>query len=144
MTLRSTSSLLHVPFLSLCTAAGLALASCATAPQSMRAGIGTPASEGTVEAVEADNGNTRVTVRVKHLAPASRLHMEATVYVVWIQPRNGTPQNVGAMDLDSNLEGTLQTVTPHRAFQLFVTPEPAGVVERPTREPVFTTDVVRS
>ena len=97
-----------------------------------------PASQGTVTVGAADNGNTDVTVRVKHLAPPSKLAPEAKIYVVWIQPKDGAKQNVGALTLNDELEGSLATLTPHRRFLLTVTPEPGGRVMAPTHSPVFT------
>ncbi|MCK9462457.1 MAG: hypothetical protein M0R80_22780 [Proteobacteria bacterium] len=102
-----------------------------------------PASQGTVTVGAADNGNTDVTVRVKHLAPPAKLAPEAKIYVVWIQPKDGAKQNVGALTLNDELEGSLATLTPHRRFLLTVTPEPGGRVIAPTHSPVFTSWVER-
>ena len=103
-----------------------------------------PAGQGTVTVGAADNGNTDVSVRVKHLAPPSKLVPEAKTYVVWIQASNGLKQNVGALALNDNLEGSLDTVTPHRRFLLTVTPEPSGRVGTPSHTPVFTSWVERA
>jgi len=111
--------------------------------QRMLSGAGVPASQGTVTFGAVDNGNTDVTVRVKHLAPPSKIASDATTYVVWIQPSNGAKQNVGALALNDNLEGKLDTVTPHRRFLLTVTPEPGGRVGNPTHAPVFASWVER-
>jgi hypothetical protein len=113
-------------------------------PKPMISGAGVPASEGTVEATAGDNGNTNVAIRVKHLAPPSKVAAEATVYVVWIQPRNAAKQSVGALRVNDDLEGSLDTVTPHRRFLVMVTPEASGQVAQPTNEPVFTSDVDRA
>jgi hypothetical protein len=102
-----------------------------------------PASQGTVQASEAANGNTAVDVRVKHLAPASKLASDATVYVVWFQPLNAKAQNVGALSLNEDLEGRLETLTPHHRFKLLVTPEPSGLVAVPSHDAVFTAEVDR-
>ena len=102
-----------------------------------------PAGQGTVTVGAADNGNTDVTVRVKHLAPPSKLAAEARIYIVWIQPSDGVKQNVGALTLNDELEGHLATLTPHRRFLLTVTPEPGGRVMAPTHSPVFTSWVER-
>ena len=126
----------------LAVAAGLPLG-CATT-QAMRTGVRVPASEATVKATEGDNGNTRLTIRVKHLAQPSKVAADATVYVVWIQPSNAKPQNVGALSLNDNLEGHLDTMTPHRRFLMIVTPEPSALVGHPTHEPVFTSKVERA
>lgn len=119
-----------------------ALPGCART-QTMQSSLGQPASEGTVKATEGDNGNTNLTIKVKHLAPPSRIAPDATVYVVWIQPGNGARQSVGRLTLNDNLEGTLNTVTPHRRFALTVTPEPSGQVAHPTHPPVFVSQVER-
>lgn len=109
--------------------------------QGMRSGSSVPASEGTVQTRVDANGNTNVDLRVKHLAPASRLAADATVYVVWIQALNAERQNVGAMKLNDNLEGHFAATTPHRRFFLMVTPEPSGQVAQPTHDEVFTAQV---
>lgn len=109
--------------------------------QTMTSGSSVPAASGTVRATEGDNGNTNIAVRVYHLAPASRVAPDATVYVVWVQPSRGRLQNVGALTLNDKLEGTLDTVTPHSRFRLTVTPEPSAMVAQPTNEPVFAANV---
>jgi hypothetical protein len=101
-------------------------------------------SEGTVRVRAGNNGNTRLKVRVKHLPHASELESDATVYVVWTRSQDGTKTNVGALTLNDNLEGTLETVTPHRWFQVTLTPEPTGQVTQPTHDAVLTADVERS
>ena len=107
----------------------------------MQSAIEVPASQGTVKATVGENDNTKVSIRVKHLAPPSKIAPDATVYVVWLQARNAARQNIGALMLNNNLEGSLDTVTPHRRFLITVTPEPGGRVSEPTHEPVFTADV---
>lgn len=116
---------------------------CATTAQPMLAAPGVPASEGTVSALAGANDNTDLTVRVKHLAPPSRLASDAQVYVVWVQPLNSPPQNVGIMALDDALAGELKTSTPHRNFALIITPEPNGQMQKPSHDAVFTTSVRR-
>jgi len=110
-------------------------------PQEMHSTSDASSREGTVRTSNADNGNTNVFVRVKHLAPPSKVAGDSTVYVVWIQAREGDRQNVGALTLNKDLEGSLDTVTPHRRFKVSVTPEPSGQVAEPSHEPVFTYDV---
>ncbi len=110
-------------------------------PQEMHSSADAPASEGTVKISSGDNGNSKVSVRVKHLATPSRMAADSTVYVVWIQPKEGERQNVGALTLNKDLEGSLDTLTPHRRFKLSVTPEPSGQAASPSHEPVFTYEV---
>jgi hypothetical protein len=109
--------------------------------QTMHASSSSPAAQGTVKTSVADNGNTALSVRVKHLAPPSKMGSDATVYVVWLQPGDAAIQNMGAMTLNDDLEGRLDTVTPHQRFTLSVTPEPGAQGAQPTHEAVFTTSV---
>lgn len=127
----------------LATLALLSAAACRTPPQPLHASSMVPAGMGDVAATEGANGNTKLVVRVEHLAPPSRLYPEASVYVVWIQPMNGEMQNVGALTVDNDLKGRLETVTPHRLFKLLVTPEPSNSGAMPTHEAVFSADVQR-
>jgi hypothetical protein len=110
-------------------------------PQEMHAGSDVLAGQGTVRVSNGDNGNSKVSIRVKHLAPPSKVAPGSTVYVVWLRPVDGDSQNVGALILDNDLEGSLDTLTPHRRFRVSVTPEPNGQVTSPSNEPVFTYNV---
>jgi hypothetical protein len=112
-----------------------------TASYPLRPSSQIPAGEGSVAAKLEDNGNTAVKVRVKHLAPPRKLSPEANVFVVWIRPVNGAIQNVGALAVDDNLQGSIDTLTPHRRFTLMVTPEPSARVAEPSRPAVFTAEV---
>lgn len=125
----------------------LAIALFATAgchkTHAMSASAAVPASEGTVRATEGADGNTDVTLWVKHLATPSKVQPDATVYVVWFQPRSGVAQNVGAMAVDDNLDGRFDGSTAHRQFAVTVTPEPHGEVATPSHASVFSTQVDR-
>lgn len=118
------------------------LVGCASTDQhQMLSATNVPASEGTVSTARGDNDNTIVEVHVKYLASPWKVAPDAKTYVVWIQPPNGALQNVGGMDVDSNLTGILKTVTPYHAFNLTITPEPSSTVAQPTHTPVFSTIV---
>lgn len=112
--------------------------------QTMLTSAENTSGEGTVEAKADDNNNTMIKVRVKHLASPSKVAADASVYVVWIKPRNGAMQNVGALEVDKDLVGKLDTTTPHRAFTLTVTPEPSARMASPTHKAVFTSEVNRT
>lgn len=111
--------------------------------QTMLTSAENTSGEGTVQAKAADNGNTALEVRVKHLSSPSKVADDASVYVVWIKPRNGELQNVGALEVDKDLVGKLDTTTPHRAFTVTVTPEPSARMAAPTHKAVFTSEVNR-
>lgn len=120
-------------------------AGCASAPkQTMESSVANTSGEGTVEAKAGPNDNTQIEVRVKHLSPPARVASDASVYVVWIQPRNAEIQNVGALQVDADLVGKLNTTTPHRTFTLTVTPEPSARMAAPTHGAVFTAEVNRA
>jgi hypothetical protein len=114
-----------------------------TRPTAMTSANDVPASEGSVKATLGDNGNTRLSIRVKHLAPAFKVQQDATVYVVWLQQPDQPIQNIGALTLSSDLVGSLDTVTPFRRFGITITPEAGQQVLQPSHPPVFTTDVNR-
>ncbi|MBS1109453.1 MAG: hypothetical protein H6Q88_1445 [Anaeromyxobacteraceae bacterium] len=136
-----------IPVIALASVVALTFsqAGCASAPkQSMESSAANTSGQGTVEAKAGPNDNTQIEVRVKHLSDPARVASDASVYVVWIQPRNGEIQNVGALRLDDDLVGSLNTTTPHRTFTLTVTPEPSARMAVPTHRAVFTTEVNRA
>jgi hypothetical protein len=93
-----------------------------------------PAATGEVVARIDPNGNTRLRIDVRHLAPPDRVAAGAVVYVVWAGEldRAAGPHNLGALRVDPDLRGKLETVTPLRTFDLQITAEPAATVAAPT------------
>lgn len=108
-----------------------------------------PAAEGDLKTEVTDNNNTKVDLTVKHLAPPEKIASGATTYVVWTQPSvagrepssNEQIQNLGALEIDQQLDGKLSAVTPLHNFQLFVTAEPSAVVTTPSGEHLLWTQV---
>lgn len=97
-----------------------------------------PAAEGSLKCGKADNDNTGIDLKVKHLANPERLTPPASVYVVWVKPdKDAAPQNIGALEVDSDLTGRLKTVTALRRFELFVTGEATGQTPSPSGSPVL-------
>lgn len=108
-------------------------ASVSRAPLQSHGGI--PAAQGEVEvrASKSQNKNTRVEVRVEHLAEPGAVSPGANTYVVWARPEGGWEvQNLGALRVGDDLSGTLTTVTPFRRFELFITAERSAQVMRPS------------
>jgi hypothetical protein len=112
----------------------------------LQSGPQAPAAQGEVKTKLTKDGNTTVTVTVKHLAPPDRLARDATTYVVWAHPL-GTPAgagaasggpadggffNLGGLKIDGDLNGDLTTTTPYHSFDLLITPEPSAAVTKPT------------
>lgn len=108
----------------------------------LHAASGTPAAIGEVKTAEGDNGNTKVTVEVEHLAPPQNVERGASVYVVWAKPHSqDAPQNLGALRIDEERKGKLETKTPLKRFDVLVTPETSPTVSLPAGEPVMTATV---
>lgn len=127
-----------------CFAAVLLFSGCGTSKQSMGASNLTPAAQGMVVTKSGDNENTNMTVNVKHLAPANRVYAGATNYIVWVLPEgSSSPQNVGALQVDENLNGTHSTTIPYKNFKVIVTPEMSTMSQNPTGPTIFEQRVIR-
>lgn len=95
-------------------------------------------AKGEVRTIDASNDNTRVWVKIEHLAPPEKVADGATTYVVWAQPNGGeTAQNIGALQVDDKLQGSLMTLVPYDNFRLFITPEPSAQVTEPSGEEIL-------
>ena len=94
----------------------------------------------TAESVPAAVG--QVKVEVEHLAPPADLKGEHSAYVVWLKPDSGTAQNVGALQIDKDRKGKLETKTAFKDFQVFVTAEADANVTHPSQTTVMATKVV--
>jgi hypothetical protein len=91
-----------------------------------------PAATGKVITGKDKNGNTKFKVEVRHLAEPASLTPPKQLYVVWVQPKEGPPENVGKLEVNKNLEGTLEAPTSHREFDIFITAEDAANVQAPS------------
>lgn len=99
-----------------------------------------PSAEGTVTFGKGKNGNTSIDLSVRHLAQPGRLTPPENVYVVWTRRSgNAPPTNIGMLTVDKDLTGTLTTVTPLQSFELFITAEQAGTVDKPSGPPLLWT-----
>ncbi len=120
----------------------LTLSGCATPPQGPSDDPGlaaitnnqvAPAAQGVVSTQQDENGNTQMSISVKHLAKPSLISPMASSYVVWIKPSGARSfQNVGALRVNQDLEGTYQTSVPYQNFDLIVTPERSPMAQSPT------------
>lgn len=121
-----------------------ALSACA-GPRQLRltASPDIPAAQGSVKVSTTDNGNTKVDLSVTHLAAPERVNPGATVYVVWV--RGSEPgaqqQSLGALKVDSKLNGSITAVTPLRSFDLYITAEPSALGTVPTGKTLLNTTV---
>ena len=102
-----------------------------------------PSAQGTATVSTTDDGNTQVDVEVKHLASPAKISPEATTFVVWVKDNyNETnPQNLGALKIDSDLNGKLTALTPLKSFDIYVTAEASPTATEPSNDPVLRTSV---
>ena len=82
-----------------------------------------PGARAEVAISQDKNGNTRLTMRVQHLANLENLTPRAAAYVVWLRERGGNAENQGQLKMDKSLKATFETVTPLKSFDVFVTAE---------------------
>jgi len=92
-----------------------------------------PAAQGKVKFSKTNDGNIAIKLSVKYLADPQKLQPPAAIYAVWVRKdKDSTAQNIGALKVEKNREGTLKSVTPLHSFQLFITAEANGQVQEPT------------
>ncbi len=105
-----------------------------------------PGAQGELTVSGADNNNQKLVLEVKHLANPSALPSGSSNYVVWARPFTAASeaQNLGALSVDDNLTGKLETITPFPQFSLFITAESSPTVTKPTGDPLLWTNVSRS
>ena len=102
-----------------------------------------PAATGDVDVDKDANGNTKIDLKVEHLARPSELGPTRSTYVVWIQPPGSPPEKLGQLRVNNDLKGELKAATPLRTFDLFVTPEDSGSVPAPSGPVVLRTTIQR-
>jgi len=108
----------------------------------MTPGVDVPAAAGTVKIQkDKDNGNTKVDIKVDHLARPSSLTPSADVYLVWIRPNGGEALKQGAIGVDKNLSGQLKVETVSKDFDLFITAEQSDSATFPSNIEVLRTHV---
>jgi hypothetical protein len=100
-----------------------------------------PAARGEVSIDKDKNGNTRLKMTVQHLATVENLTPRAAVYVVWFQERGGNFENQGQLKVDKNLNGTFETVTSLKSFDVFVTAEQDAGAKEPRGAQVLTATI---
>lgn len=102
----------------------------------------TPGAGGQVLISKGDNGNTRVDVKVEHLAPPAALNPPSNDYVVWLQENGRGPENQGVIKVGKDENGQLRIKTPYKAFRLFITAEPTPTPQMPNNMEVLSARVV--
>lgn len=123
---------------------GLTAASCAGSRDLQLTSSGAiPAAASTLKVATTDNGNTSFDLAVEHLAHPQKVDSAANVYVVWIRglESNARVQNMGALTVNDDLNGSFAGVTPLKEFEIFVTAEPTQSNTTPTGKALLYTSV---
>lgn len=108
----------------------------------MTADRSVPAASGSVHAQrDKDNGNTKLDIKVFHLAHPSDLNPPATTYLVWVRPSGGDAVKEGAIGVSNDLNGEVHAVTVAKNFDVFITPEQSQSVSVPSATEVLRTHV---
>jgi hypothetical protein len=131
-----------VLFFALMVSVGM-LGACGHKKVAMTAASTVPAATGHAEIGTDRNGNTTIDLKVQHLAKPENLTPAASTYVVWIQPRGGAPQNQGALQVNSDLNGEYKGTTPYKNFDILVTAENDAKTNTPSGQEVMRQHVER-
>ena len=101
-----------------------------------------PAARGQAEvSIDKKNGNTKVTIKVEHLAPPENLSPSKSGYLVWYQEPGSNPESQGRLKTDKNLEGSFRNTTVYKNFDLWITAESDATVKAPEGPEVLRTTV---
>ena len=102
-----------------------------------------PGAQSTAKVSTTDNGNTQIDLIVEHLASPERVDPGATTYVVWVRGNEAEAQsqNLGALKVDDNEEGSISATTPLRSFSLYITAEASQLSTAPTGKTLLYTTV---
>jgi hypothetical protein len=101
-----------------------------------------PAARGQAEVrVDKKNGNTKVTIRVEHLAPPENLSPPKSGYLIWYQETGSNPESQGRLRIDKNLKGSFENTTVYKNFDLWITAESDATLKTPEGPEVLRTTV---
>lgn len=103
-----------------------------------------PAAIGEAKATKDANGNTRVHLKVDHMAPPQNLQPPKSVYVVWAETPDKQRYNLGQLRVDEKRRGQLDATTAFKVFRLIVTPEDFPTVTEPSGPEVLSTGVLEA
>ena len=91
-----------------------------------------PSAKADVETGKDSNGNTKIEMKVDHLANPANLTPPASTYVVWFQERGNEPKNEGILTVNKDLKGEFSAITPSKVFDVFVTAEASATAQLPS------------
>ncbi len=104
-----------------------------------------PSAEGKVKIKKDKNDNYAIELKVRHLPDPKRLDPPRKTYIVWMETvRNGT-KNIGNLNSSSGLfsktlKSSLNTVSPYKPVNFFITAENTEGITYPNGEMVLRTE----
>jgi len=107
----------------------------------MLAGEANPAARGTVHLHVGDNKNTEMDLKAESMPAASALTPSRNAYIVWIQPPDSGPQNLGQITPDKDQKAELKTQTTYKRFKIFITAEDQAQLQSPQGPTILSADV---
>jgi len=93
------------------------------------------AAEGRARFSITKNDNTHLVLKFKNLGLPEELTPPSVSYVVWVRADKRSPaQNIGALKINNDFTGELDAETPLHSFEVFITVESSGQIQKPTGE----------
>jgi hypothetical protein len=92
-----------------------------------------PGASGKVSYEHDRSGNIKLHMQTQNLAAPEQLTPAKNAYVVWIEPRDGQPQNAGVLRVSNDLRGSFTS----KSFDIKVTAEDNPTVSQPTGPEIF-------
>jgi hypothetical protein len=131
----------------LLTSSFFMLTSCAQKVSFQRSTV-VPGADGYVRVKQDDNDNYNIRVKIRDLAAINRLDTSKETYVVWMETRQGSTENLGQLISSKGLftgqrTASLETVSSFQPVRVFVTAEYGRNVQYPGREVIMTTETFR-
>jgi hypothetical protein len=100
-----------------------------------------PAADLNVKIDHDKNGNYNIELNVENLAQPLDLTPAKKTYIVWIISNKGS-FNVGQLNIDKNLEGSLSAITPYKPTSIIITAEEDPEATYPGTQVVVTSEEI--
>lgn len=95
-----------------------------------------PAAEITVKEKQEKNGNYELLLEANNLADPSRLSPARKYYVVWLVTEKDGTRNIGTLTYQKGNKGELESLTPFKGSEIFITAEDESSVTYPTGQEI--------
>lgn len=92
----------------------------------------TPAADIVAHKQMDNNGNCKISIIAKNLSSVERLNPPKSNYIVWILTEVDGPRNIGQLKNENAQTTRLETLTPYKFSDIFITAEDQANVTFPT------------